>query len=184
MADHKAKDSQKLIVISWKLTLCLDSLIRASAKLLNIHIALPALELNLMLLDSNCNNHCTRVGTVRCCKQHSNISYLKHQIFGFIIKIIIRKASGRVFDCWMLDQILTIKWAKTLLEMKWATWSEFFKATIYLMIAINFLFRLFFSKIKIMFCAFIIAILLLHTRILKASIPDISLLHKVSYNRA
>ena len=96
----------------------LDTLIRASAKLLNIHIALPALELNLMLLDSNCNNHCTRVGTVRCCKQHSNISYLKHQIFGFIIKIIIRKASGRVFDCWMLDQILTIKWAKTLLEMK------------------------------------------------------------------
>ena len=40
--------------------MCLDSLIRASAKLLNIHIELPALELNLMLLDSNCN-HCTRI---------------------------------------------------------------------------------------------------------------------------
>ena len=101
--------------------MCLDSLIRASAKLLNIHIAMPALKLNLMLLDSNCN-HCTRVCTERCCKQHSNISNLKHQIFGFIIKIIIRKVSGRVFDCWMLDQILTIKWAKTLLEMKWASY--------------------------------------------------------------
>lgn len=137
-----------------------------------------------MLLDSNCN-HCTRVSTERCCKQHSNISNLKHQIFGFIIKIIIRKVSGRVFDCWMLYQILTIKWAKTLLEMKWATWSEFFKATIYLMIAINFLFRLFFHEdknhvLRIYNCSPI----LLHTRILKASIPDISLLHKVSYNRA
>ena len=137
-----------------------------------------------MLLDSNCN-HCTRVCTERCCKQHSNISNLKHQIFGFIIKIIIRKVSGRVFDCWMLYQILTIKWAKTLLEMKWATWSEFFKATIHLMIAINFLFRLFFHEdknhvLRIYNCSPI----LLHTRILKASIPDISLLHKVSYNRA
>ena len=137
-----------------------------------------------MLLDSNCN-HCTRVCTERCCKQHSNISNLKHQIFGFIIKIIIRKVSGRVFDCWMLYQILTIKWAKTLLEMKWATWSEFFKATIYLMIAINFLFRLFFLEdknhvLRIYNCSPI----LLHTRILKALIPDISLLHKVSENKA
>ena len=72
----------------------LDTLIRASAKLLNINIALPALELNLMLLDSNCN-HCTRVGTVRCCKQHSNISNLKHQIFGFIIKITNYQKSFR-----------------------------------------------------------------------------------------
>jgi hypothetical protein len=134
----------------------IDSLIRASAKLLNIHIALPALELNLMLLDSNCNNHCTRVGTVRCCKQQSNISYLNHQIFGFIIKMIIRKVSGRVFDCcwikyWQLNgQTLYWKWnelhGRSFSRLQYISW-----------LRLTSFFAFFFSKIKIMFCAFIIA---------------------------